>query len=288
MIDISYGILHYNPAGDELARNAFLDCVDSLALNKDPRYSCEVTIIDQGNPWIEVEAGLGIAKKYGFNFVSLPKNVGISRGINTIVRSARGKYISLVTSDTIFTHGLDTKLITSLENNHNIWQICPLSDRSSFSEQRCYTDLTFGTSEVPTGLEGTFSRLAQELTIQFWPRITFERVGYFDERWKACYENLDYALRIALSGGDVHIDSSAFCWHIHNMTTKNGSINSAYKDYINMDGIDHTKLDQMWRNKWRLDKDILYGDLQRAKKNITHLIDSRSIIYMPYIQNVGY
>jgi len=287
MIDISYGILHYNPSSDEGARVAFLNAVESLAINRNSRFSSEVTIIDQGNPNVEVQAGYEIANHYGFNFIALPSNVGISRGINLIARSARGKYVSLVTSDTIFTKGLDTILVDSLECDPSIWQICPRSNKSSFKEQQYETDLPFGTYDVVTGQEGTVSRLAQELTIQFWPRHVFDRIGYFDERWKACYENLDYALRIILAGGDVHISHEAFCWHIHNMTTKNGSINKAYNGYIAMDGIDHSVLNRMWAQKWNnTDKEILYGN----RNNIEIFLDLSKPVYkyIPFIQNVGY
>ena len=133
MIDVSYGILHYNPGGNDIADEAFVKSVASLAENRNPRLRSEVYVIDQGNPEAQQEIGRDLARQYGFNFVSLSTNVGISRGINWLAHISRGQYVSLVTSDTEFTPNLDNILIDHLFEDQDIMMICPASDKSDWA-----------------------------------------------------------------------------------------------------------------------------------------------------------
>ena len=280
MIDVSYGVLHYNPDADKVARQAFIDAVESLANNRSDSLTSEVYIIDQGNPLAEIEVGMDLAKQHGFNFVSLEKNIGISRGINWLANVARGNYISLVTSDTLFLPGLDTSLIGSLQDNPDVGMICPASDNS---------DCPYQLRDFQEG--GLVYTITQELTIQFWPRRTFETIGFFDERWKACYENVDYALRIFLGGGFAAISHDAFCPHDYHMCMRNGSRDNAYDDYIGMsDGFNPEVLKAIWYNKW---PGLVPTAEVLPEKRLTEIRAHLNTIYghnlyMPYVQEVGY
>lgn len=279
-IDISYGILHYNPNTDLEARTAFICAADSLAINRSFDFNSEVFIIDQGNPSEEQEISRDIASYHNFNYIALNKNIGISRGINFLAHIARGRYISLVTSDTIFLKGLDNILIEDLENNKQIFQICPLSDYSSI-EYQC----------KPYGNRNITYCIANELTIQFWPRVVFDKIGFFDENWKACFENLDYSLRIFLNGGFAAISNRVTCNHKHNTTTKNGSINKSYEGYIDMpNGLDSQILRHIWNTKWPyFNWNFLYSPNSLNTENRELLYSKyKNNVYLPYIQNVGY
>lgn len=280
-VDVSYGILHYNPDGKTEPYFAFEKAARSLAENA--TLSREVYIIDQGNCEREARRSHDLANELGFHFIGLKQNVGISRGINLLANMARGRYVSLVTSDVQFTPGLDAKLVQTLETNEDIWQICPASDQSDIIYQKHYFQ--------SSGIVRTF---AQELTIQFWPREVFRKVGYFDERWKACYENLDYAVRIFMAGGYAAISHDAFCPHDFHMSMRSGARDHAYEGYAGMkSGFDQEVLQRLWEVKWPGLRH--YEDLYR-------LIDMRDIdsrrsmlcqqyqanLYLPYVQSVGY
>ena len=281
MTEITYGILHYNPHSHVEATQAYINAVQSLAVQRSSRFTSEVYLIDQDSQPLLTSK---LANLYGFQPILLNKNVGISRGINLLARLARGQFISLVTSDVIFTPRLDEDLISILESNDNILQIAPASDKSSLLHQKFNSN----------NHELVFN-LAQELTIQFWPRRVFDTIGYFDERWKACYENLDFALRIFLSGGLVALCPDMLCPHEHNMSTKTGAIHDAYRNYIDMpNGLDHSPLLKMWKNKWpQVDRllDIyatLPSDVCALRARLNSVEQYRNNIYLPYIQNVGY
>ena len=281
MVDITFGILNYNPGNHPLAEAALRRCITSLYLNMDDGFSSEVYIIDQASKDNKQQK---IVQEYcnyfGWRSIMLDKNIGISRGINLLAKISRGKYVCLVTSDVEFTRNLDTILIKSLETNHDLWQVCPASDNSELEHQR--------RGYLPTGLAYTMA--AQELTVQMWPRTTFDRIGYFDERWKACFENMDFALRIFLAGGNVAVNHDAYCPHQHAMSVKSGARNHTYDEYIFMeDGFNQEILHQMWNTKWPgLNWSALYqtppNDIVR--KQLASVFQRN--IYLDYVQNTQY
>jgi len=280
MIDITYGVLNYNPNQDAIATKSYTEAVESLYNNRDPVFKSDVYLIDQGS---QPDVTEQLARKFNFHSILLRKNVGISRGINLIANLARSKYVSLVTSDIVFHKGTDTRLVTQCELNPDIYQICPVSDNTSLDHQ-----LGWAANENATLVDC----LAQELTVQFWPYKVFDSIGYFDERWKACYENMDFALRIFASGGRVVIDPGAFCNHRHSMCVKSGARNHTYDGYIYMpNGFNQEFLTNMWNKKWphinsyvNLYSRLTNSEILRSK--IKELYGDN--IYLPYRQEVNY
>lgn len=79
----------------------------------------------------------------------------------------------------------------------------------------------------------------------FWRRSVFDKIGYFDERWKACYENNDFSLRCFLDGGCTAISRDSFVWHHHKMTEKSKARDQVY---INEDW--QQRITAAWNHKW--------------------------------------
>jgi len=281
-MDISYGVLDYNPASDPAAFALLEQCLESLATNRASRYRSEVFVVEQGNrdpDYCDKVAGL--CRRYRFQFIALDDNVGISRGINYIYRLARGNIISLVTSDIIFYSDTDRALMEELDNHSRLYQVTPCVNASSLGYQ---------VAEGVTGAPLKYC-IANELTLQFWRREAFEEIGYWDERWKACYENNDWTLRLFLAGYDTAISFNSFCYHHHNTTSKNGAINHAYDGYLDMNkGLDHKILRQMWNDKWPgLDWNFMYNPGRLTEENRSALkAQFNNNLWLSPIQNVGY
>ena len=278
-VDITYGILNFNPHNHVGAEQVLRDCLESFEANTDKDLTKEVYLIDQASDHNRQQELLTIfANKNHWRMLFLDRNIGISRGINLLAKIARGEKVCLITSDTIFSKGLEIDLLKQLELYPGCWQICPASDNASIPYQKAgYQD------------KGIFSCIAQELTIQMWPRFVFDKIGYFDERWKACYENLDFVLRMAMAGGFAAISHESFCHHKHEMTKKSGARNETYSGYLHMpNGFDQGILHEMWTAKWPgLDWDLLY----RKYAPMDFMILSEKFkhnMYSPYLQNIGY
>lgn len=82
----------------------------------------------------------------------------------------------------------------------------------------------------------------------FWRRSIFDKIGFFDERWKACYENNDFSLRCFLDGGCTALSMNSFVWHHHKVTEKNKSREISYDGYI--DNAWQSKIKKLWDDKW--------------------------------------
>jgi hypothetical protein len=240
--------------------------MEMLYNNRNKSISSEVYIIDQGNQNNEYKLNLlNLSNSYGFHFVGLDYNKGISGGINLAACINRSPYLCMVTSDTTFTSELDTILLNELENYDDIFQITPAVDRG----------------DVPYQVEGYISDtdpircISQELTIQCWKKSVFDIIGYWDERWVACYECLDYPLRLFLSSLSAAITHKVVCHHEHGTTYKNGSLADAYGGIFN-----HDPLRLMWDRKWPgLDWNMMY-DLNRYNE------DTRRSLYDQFKHNI--
>lgn len=280
-VDITFGVLNYNPGNNQAAEASLHRCLNSLRENMHGRFASEVYVIDQASEdHKQQEIIQDYCNGFGWRSIMLDYNIGISRGINLLARVARGDYICLVTSDVEFTRELDISLRKTLQDNPDLWQVCPASDNSELEHQR--------KGYMKSGLAYTLA--AQELTVQMWPRKVFGAIGYFDERWKACFENMDFALRIFLAGGKVAVNHDAYCPHTHAMSVKSGARNKTYDGYIYMpNGFNQEILHGMWNAKWPgLSWSSLYAppphELERMRlRGLYH-----KNIYLDYVQNVGY
>lgn len=286
-IDVTYGILHYNPEANKDAESAYIDAVTSFFENCNPSINKEVYLIDQAS---QPDLTRNLANRFGCNSVLMSKNIGISRGINFVANAGRGKYISLITSDVVFEKEIDDTLLSTLEANAHIYQICPVSDNASNAFQKA--DCSNKDGKV---IENT---ITQELTIQYWPKEVFDKkIGFYDERWKACFENLDFGLRSYIRGGTTAVSQKSFCRHKLGMCVKSGARNQTYDGYINMPNkFNQEILHAMWNKKWHgLQRFLDWSQLYNPN-NFTNNIELRAKLewafienlWLPYIQEVSY
>ncbi len=135
-----------------------------------------------------------------------------------------------------------------------------------------------------------FRVIGSELNVMFWRREVFAKVGYFDERWKACYENNDFSLRCFLSGGCTAVSLDSFVWHYHKVTEKSNAREKCYDGYIA--GNWSAEIRKMWDAKWpNLDSYIkIYDPLEKKTINdypklIERFAHNR---YLPFEQERNY
>jgi GT2 family glycosyltransferase len=96
-----------------------------------------------------------------------------------------------------------------------------------------------------------------------WHREIFSLIGCWDERWIACYENLDYSLRMFMDEMSAAITHKAVCHHEHGTTYHNGSLAYAYGG-----SFDHAPLRRLWNEKWPgLDWNMMYDLSQYTDEN---------------------
>ncbi|HEY5498299.1 MAG TPA: hypothetical protein VIK19_08195, partial [Syntrophales bacterium] len=122
-----------------------------------------------------------------------------------------------------------------------------------------------------------------------WRRSIFEKVGYFDEQWKASYENNDFSLRCFLAGGCTGVSMDSFVWHYHKVTEKNKSKDRSHEGYLDNWPQETRKI---WDRKWpQLDsyinvykplKNKSIADYPKFNEKFKHNIR------LPYAQDIDY
>lgn len=262
--DISYLILNYNPEGEKTAANCLASTIDTFYQRKSKKLTCDVVLLDQGSVsgyrrWLQEKQD-----QYDFSLTLLNRNLGISSAINWFVRTAKSPVIGLITSDVLITSGMDEDLFEKAQIQEN-FQITPFTDKSDLDYQTWTPSEPFGFDHVNLGplrkqkkslLDKITGRkdpscirvIGSELNVMFWRREIFDKIGYFDERWKACYENNDFSLRCFLAGGCTAVSMDSFVWHYHKVTQKNGSREKCYNGYIDQNWPQEIR--RLWDEKW--------------------------------------
>ncbi|MFC1567281.1 glycosyltransferase family 2 protein [Thermodesulfobacteriota bacterium] len=298
--DIAYLILNYNPDGEKGAQEILGKTIDSFYSRKSESITCDVFVLDQGTAARHREWLVEKQLQYGFSAILLNRNIGISGAINLFVRTSKSPVVGLITSDVIITSGMDEDLYTKVQIPE-VYQAMPFTDKSDLDYQTWQPKEAFGSDHVDlTALKnkgesliarfsnratgGYLRCIGAELNVVFWRKSIFDKIGYFDERWKACYENNDFSLRCFLDGGCTVISRDSFVWHYHQITEKNKARDKIY-DFDNWSEISKNEWDKKWSD---LNK---YLDIYKPLKKKT-ISDYPKLynkfkhnIYLPYEQS---
>ena len=291
--DITYLILNYNPKGEKVAQEVLYTTIDNFYSRKSRNLYSKVYLLDQGTSTEHRQWILDMENIYGYTSILLKKNIGIGGAINLLVRNSKSPVVGLVTSDVVITSGMDEDLYSKIKIPE-VYQATPLTDKSDLEYQTWQPKEEYGSDHVDLskfkiksfpGLgwlrkskDKSYLRcVGAELTVMFWRTSVFKEVGYFDEKWKACYENIDFGLRCFLKGGCTAISRDSFVWHYHKVTEKNGSRELVY-------GVKNwqKEIRHMWVEKWpELDA---YFDIYKPLKHNT--VKAYPKMYERYKENI--
>jgi GT2 family glycosyltransferase len=261
--DIAYLILNYNPDGEEKATDVLNVTIDNFYQRKSKHLRCDVFLLDQGSTFDHRSWLIEKQNRFGFSTILLNRNIGISRAINLFVRTCKSPVIGLITSDVVITTGMDEDLYEKAQILE-VYQATPFTDKSDIDYQTWLPSEPYGSDHVDLGqlraektslLEPLFNGKSKnyircigvELNVMFWRRSVFEKIGYFDEQWKASYENNDFSLRCFLAGGCTGISMDSFVWHYHKVTEKNQSKDRSHAGYLDNWPKETRKI---WDSKW--------------------------------------
>ena len=262
--DISYLILNYNPDGEAIAQEVLSATIDTFYARKSRHLTCDVCLLDQGSVPRHQAWLLERQRQFGFSSLLLNRNIGISRAINFFARICKSPVIGLITSDVLITSGMDEDLFNKVQIPE-VYQATPCTDKSDVDYQVWVPSGTlYGSDDIDLArmqcdkrtlgqkLLGDHSQkyircIGVEFNVMFWRKSIFERIGYYDEQWKASYENNDFSLRCFLDGGCTAISKESFVWHYHKVTEKNLSKNRSHDGYLT-NWEEETR--RLWDAKW--------------------------------------
>lgn len=303
--DVAYLILNYNPDGEVIAQEILGATLDAFYTRKSRHLTCDVVLLDQGTDAEHRRWLLEKQEQYGFSSIFMNRNIGISRAINYRVRTSKSPVIGLITSDVMMTRGMDEDLFEKVLIPE-VYQATPFTDKSDVDFQVWKpAGVPYGSERVDLdqlrkaktsvwnkmfGHPPNYIRcICLEFNIMFWRRDIFGKVGYYDERWRASYENNDFSLRCFLAGGCTALSLDSFVWHYHKVTEKNDSKEKSHDGYL-LDWRTETR--RMWDEKWpNVENEIPYYKLLKNKtiNDYPAFYEKfKQNIYLPYEQNIDY
>lgn len=303
--DIAYLILNYNPDGELNATDVLNDTIDNLYHRKSNHLKSDVFLLDQGSTSDHRSWLIEKQNKLGFSTILLNRNIGISRAINLFVRTCKSPVIGLITSDVVITTGMDEDLYEKVQIPE-VYQATPFTDKSDIDYQTWLPSEPYGSDHIDLArlraektslLEPLFNGktknylrcIGVELNVMFWRTSIFDKIGYFDEQWKASYENNDFSLRCFLNGGCTCISMDSFVWHYHKVTEKNKSKDRSHAGYLDNWPLETRKI---WDRKWpQLDSYInVYKPLKnKSVADYSKFYEKfKDNILLPYVQDIDY
>ena len=191
-------------------------CLDSLL--DQSHADLRIVVVDNGS----VDDSERVVKARAVDWIGLPSNIGLAGAYNEGAREATSDLLLFLNNDMRFPSDFVERMMACLERNENCWAVDAV--------QRDWDDREVvhqGTALVKGPLRGrlpgwrfeSVPTAADGKTV--WPsgantlirRDVFERLGGWDNRFFAGYEDVDLGWRIWLAGGEVRIATDAVCWH---------------------------------------------------------------------------
>ena len=179
----------------------------------------EVLVVDDGSSDTTWQLLSATSTPYRLRTFRLPSNQGVSAGRNAGLRAAEGRYVVMISDDLIVPPEFLRTHIATLERFPDAWVVGGFRQLGSLSEtpfgrfldrlERDFEQLRLGRRLEP-GLYEMTVPTARNLSL---PRTDLERVGLFDERFRATCEDQDLAQRAAECGICFVFNAALECVH---------------------------------------------------------------------------
>jgi len=189
-------------------------------LRKQTYKNTEIVVVDNGSDDGSKEY---LKKQSDITYIDLPENTGFTGGQISALEKTKGDYLFLVNSDAIVNNSWTEKALDIFKTDEKIAAIggkvfewndtAPLHDTSNpfYSYQKVDLDLgyaaTLRTGEHRVEVD---SISGAAVIIR---RDVIEKVGYFDARFFAYFEETDLFARFQKAGYSVVYEPSLHAWH---------------------------------------------------------------------------
>jgi len=190
----------------------------------------EVVVVDNGSRDGSIEHIR--ARWPQVRVVALAENVGVTAALNAMVATARGEFVALLNNDVELEPEWLALVVEALRANpqaaaaagkllnfHRRSQIDGAGDilyRGGAATRRGHGEFDRGQYDTPEAMFGVCAGAAM------YRRSAFERVGPFDERFFAFYEDVDWNFRAQLAGLTSRYVPSAVAFHMGGATLGQG------------------------------------------------------------------
>jgi len=228
---LSIIIVNWN--GKELTEN----CIESTLLTNRDRIEnkeFEIIVIDNGSK----DGSIEYLKSYNrpVKLISNEINTGYAPACNQGMKEATGKYVLLLGNDTVILDEALEKCVKFLDENKNCGAVgCKLLNSDGTAQNNCkkfpefingfYTYLSLGNLNQDYDMDWfkyDETREVEQISTTFLMirKSILEEVGYFDERYKILYNDVDLCKRIWQTGSKIYFLHTAEVIHLGSQSTQ--------------------------------------------------------------------
>ncbi len=206
-------------------------CLGSLA---EQGVEIELMVVDNGSD----DGSLAYLEAEGVPHVALPVNTGFAAAVNLGVRRTRAAAILVLNADTVLEPGCAGGLLAALDADPSLGGAQPRilqleGDAAAAASARLYSvgqaltrdgralELGAGEPQGPEHEAGAeiFGVCGAAALLR---RALFERLGGYDERYFAFYEDVDLNVRARIAGWRFAYVPGAVIWHLGNASWQQG------------------------------------------------------------------
>lgn len=200
------------------------DCLESLYKINYQNY--EVVLVDNASTDGSVEF---VRKNFPkVKLTQAKRNLGFAGGNNLGLKNCKGKYVLFLNNDTIVTKEFLNDLVDIIENDLTISVIQPtilfhrpgtelhekINSVGSFLLKSGFLyHLDYGKKFQKEKYEDIYEIFTAYGACFLAKKVTIDKIGLFDERYFAYFEETDFSHRVWLNGGRVVIYTKALIYH---------------------------------------------------------------------------
>jgi len=194
------------------------NCIESIRLLK--YENKEIIVVDNGSndgskDYLKIQKDI--------KYIDLPQNTGFTGGQIEAFNVAKGKYVALINSDAVVANDWLSKLIDVLEKDEKIGAVGGKSYTWRNNEKPYNTNNQFYSYQVidvkrgyaRTLMAGSENTIVDSISGAgvIIRRVAINKVGYFDNKFFAYYEETDLFARMQRAGYKIVYVPSAHIWH---------------------------------------------------------------------------
>ncbi len=218
---ISFVVLNWNGIDDTLL------CLDSI--RKQDYQDYEIIVVDNGSSKTQKDK---LKEVSDITLIDLPENTGFTGGQIHALKVAHGEYVALINNDSVIDKSWSKKATESINKHKNIavvggraysWNddlgYKKLDEKNPFYSYQVVSLTTGHTTTLQTGNETTQVNSISGSAVLI-KRSVISKIGYFDNRFFAYYEETDLFARMKRAGYKIMYSPDLKTWHKIAQSTK--------------------------------------------------------------------
>lgn len=201
------------------------DCLESVRKLKYPNK--EIIVVDNGSSDGSKDY---LSQLKDIVYINLPKNAGFTGGQLVAFENAKGKYVALINSDAVVDEDWLSIAVATIQSDKSIGAVGGRAYNWQDDQKPHDIDNNFYSYQIVNPYRGyatTLNTGEKQVEVDsisgagvLISRAAIEKVGYFDNRFFAYFEETDLFARMIRAGYKIVYESSMHTWHKIAQSTK--------------------------------------------------------------------